>query len=271
MAARGMMYTLKLDGERTLVVALGGIAAFVSRGARMTCKAWKTYEAFTYDGITVYDTEYVPGLGYAAIDVLMINGRLAPEQRTMEWVYGCMVSKAEEARDLGIYVRKYGTLIDPVRELRLIPAVADGLMAIDQDSTNSRKLKVVKSVELVVSEDGSLLSRNGTEVFLEMSKPPNCQEGDIVEVRFRYGSNTPTDDEPPLFASGILSSMFANESNDNNDRRTALVWCRSISAHVNSLAENMVTNKRIIIDVGTGDANYAQDLRCRYPLLVWTG
>lgn len=266
-AALGMLCTQKLDGERALIMVKGSIAFHVSRSASLTVKSFMVVPPeFRTDKIEVYDTEYVPSMGYAIIDVLMIHGKFAPEKRDMGWVIESIRSRVDLCKAIGIFVRQYEVVTDPARQLRSVGKCSDGLIAIDHGSTNCRKLKTVRSVELKVSEDSScLLSRDNTVVFPGLSPPRNFPSGTILEVRFAPSRNPGrvevltiferVDKERPNDNGAIISilrSMGDERENPNNERRAALAWCRQLSRHINKVVESK-EGRPIIMDVGTGD------------------
>lgn len=267
----GFLATHKVDGERMFIVCMGYTAFAIRRDTSMAVRFWFCLREDVASGlndITIIDVEYTSTGDFVIIDILRTsNGKYADHNRTMEWVSNQVVFHSNLLNELGVYVREYW-VIDTDNNINSdTNNIVDGIVAINPGDIAARKIKSTKSTELQVSPNGSsFLSADGTEVFLGLRPPEGSRTGEIFEVRFTVTANdriNVTDvfrrvdkikaNSNIVVNDIITSSVSTGRNDDSNERRRALLWCKSVSRYINKLVESIDTPKPIIIDVGSGD------------------
>lgn len=269
----GFIFTNKVDGERRWLVVCGYAGYVVRRSRLLNVCGWYPLQPPRDLGVQepiVVDCEYTPARGLVFIDMLTdASGQLAPPDRTAAWAFGEYVAVKRLYTDLPVYLREYYQTPGEVRPTPgILEELSDGIVAIHVDSTSARKIKTIKSVELVVSdaERGTLETSDGTIVFDSIKLPEGIDTGNIVEVRFEPDGNTgnvtvhdcfrrvdKTKANSSVAVAHILDACIESKNDDQNDRRRALLWCNSLKTHINTTAETLNSPQAIIIDVGTGD------------------
>ena len=160
----GASYTPKVDGERVYVLLFRGMMHVFSKGKgnnHVGCKPLERQLGF--DGPVVMNAENTVSHGMFLIDMLTwANGETAPRERDCNW----FVQEAERVKgvvgDTGVRVKPYTSyLLQAEKISRCCPYPTYGVIAMWPGTTTSRKMKLEKSIGLVVSEGAPLAHRMG--------------------------------------------------------------------------------------------------------------
>jgi hypothetical protein len=164
------------------------------------------------------------------------------------------------------YPRRYFNTNDgAVQYCDTLSVPCDGTIAVRDGSTEILKVKAIKSLELLVTDDMMLVTSNGTMVM----KCPNVHafdSGDIVEIRFVMNNTMDSIIVSDMFkrvdkaaanddtaVSNIIQSSIVSTTPSDNERRVALLWCNELRRLLQRKAVEMQPTKSIILDIGTGD------------------
>lgn len=263
------MFTAKVDGERCWLLFHGNVVYHCNARFSSTVTRWMWCWTASSNIVTnaVVDCEYVAGIGYYVIDILQtVSGAIAPLQRDIPWVQEEFSRINQVWPESPILIRQYfDTAMHATAYAESMPAPTDGLVAIRNGSTETLKVKPIKSIELELAEGGVLSTSDGVTVA-KIQDGHRYAVGDIVEVRFTIDPASDnvvvhdvferTDKRKANDASAV-SNVFATASAsitpDDSERRAALLWCNSLRSHVHMLARTYKSCNSIIIDVGTGD------------------
>lgn len=263
----GYVFTSKPDGERMWLVRYGSIWYACKPGMRNGFKLWFWCgtPAVESDPVVI-DAEYMMSRGFIIIDCLTdSNGKFAPASRNIEWVKHQYALLKQLSKSFPLSIREYfNDFQSALAYSARVMYPVDGVVAIRSDSTEILKIKSVKSMELLASADGLLVTNDGTAVIANPN-PFLFAQGTIVEVRFTLG------DTPDAIAvldtfervdktransneavANIIRSAYHSETPDDNERRAALLWCNDIRSAIVRTAVNRQSSKSIVVDIGSG-------------------
>lgn len=126
------------------------------------------------------------------------------------------------------------------------------------------KIKDTKAVELLLSQDGSLLTADGDTVAVISEYDPSYV-GKIVEVRFTASPNdnhisisdifprtNKTSPNSSEAVENILQSCVQFQSATDAERTMILKWCNTLCKSIVDRALSCNDTKHIILDIGTG-------------------
>ncbi|KAI1906223.1 hypothetical protein LOZ61_006781 [Ophidiomyces ophidiicola] len=192
-------------------------------------------------------------------------GLPSPGIRDVEWIVTQYYKLMERRPGISVQLRRYfNSHEDAMRYSKMSAYPTDGTVAIRNGSTEILKIKSLKSMELVLSDDGYLLTGDGSKV-VKCPAPCRFNGGDILEIRFivsqlnrgieiydifkRIDKTIANSD---IAVSNIVRSGITATTPDDNERRVALLWCNDIRREIAERAVSRQSNKSIVVDVGTG-------------------
>lgn len=270
------LITSKPDGQRCLVVRLGIVWAYFTSDVRADLIGWivsnhPSHEMKCGAVGAVMDAELMLGQSPVFIDLLQRDdGSQMPENRRVAEVIATAreVPGVEEAVQFRSY---FSSLVEAESYCLKAGYPCDGMVAISKDGVEMKKLKPHKSIELRHAGDGCLVSNEGTTVVtIEAAKRFDLDA--IIEVRFQADVLGPTH---KVRVGLTCSDMFersdktkANstevciqiiklaaglQSGPSMVRRLCMLWCCKVKEHVLRTALTMCKDKRVIIDLGSGN------------------
>lgn len=263
------MFTAKMDGERCWMVLHGKVWYQCRPRCAGDVSKWWWCDVTTDNsiGVVVVDCEYVASHGYYVIDFLTsATGVAAPVLRDLSWAYGEFAALQRRCGKLPFELRSYFDLASSAAAYAMsVLCPTDGLVAIRNTSTETLKVKDVKSIELKHAGGGNMISGED-EFIMTVPEATVFSVGSIIEFRITVDSNTHDMKVHDMFRrvdklaanskdaiSNIVSSAMLLPSSDNSDRRTALLWCNSLRSEVHRRIRVMKSNRTIILDIGSGD------------------
>jgi len=265
---RGASYTPKVDGERVYVVVFSGMMHVFakSRGyPHIGCRALNKQLKQGYTAVV--DAENTVSHGIFFIDMLTDSaGRLSPRERDYKWSVQELQKLQELSDGIPVKVKPYThSLLEAEGLSRSALYPTDGVIALWPGTTTSRKMKLEKSIELLVGSGGSLRTSDGDEVFDYVEVPRGIGEGDIAEVRFKLCTNGRDVASKPVFrrtdkatanstsaVMAVLSSFGSVRRDNETRRREVLMWCESLKQHLIRSALEKRGSRRVVLDIGTG-------------------
>lgn len=262
----GHKFTCKPDGQNTWLFWIGNIWYKFNPRCKGGVKGWIWTDAYS-NTITAINVEDMISYGYIVIDCFTNeDGDIANSSRDINWVVATTNAIINKNTQLPISLREYFNDYESALEYNskvLYPT--DGIVAIRNGSTEILKIKPVKSIELMITEDYKLVTSDGTPVIdCPDYIVPLYNPGSILEIRFdisrsntirifdiferRDKDNANSDNA----VSNIIRSAYKLLTPDDNERRIALLWCNNLRKHLYLLASSCKSAKNIIVDIGTG-------------------
>ena len=262
------LFAPKPDGERMWLTRIGMVWLYSRR------LLGHTVVGFEVDSRPLDCAEYGPiidveiMLGYPQILIEILvdeQGVLSPLSRTVQWIEE-LFSRMSATRFpflRRLHVRSFQNTVDATKEsLSNVPYPTDGVVAVARDGVDMAKLKITKSVELIVAENSILRTSDGSALF---GLPPHHSfpEGSIVEVRFSIVNSSLNIHEVFLRSDkrtansheavrSIIDSSFPRLAGDAT-RILVWRWSNEIRDLLYGRCTDMDSEKRIVLDIGTGD------------------
>ncbi|KAL4766724.1 hypothetical protein BDW60DRAFT_201919 [Aspergillus nidulans var. acristatus] len=261
------LFTSKPDGQRVWLIWYGNVWYMCNPKCKDGINKWKwtkSYHSTTTP--VVVDAEYVLSRGFIVIDFLTdVEGQPSPGIRDVEWLVSQYYKLIEQQPGIDIQLRKYfNKHEDALKYSAASMYPTDGTIAIRNGSTEILKIKSFKSMELVLTNDGYLLTSDGSKV-IKCPVPNKFNTGDIIEIRFIVLQPSKSIEIHDVFkrtdktmansdtaVSNIIRSGISVNTPDDNERRVALLWCNDIRREIAERAVRRQSNKSIVVDVGTG-------------------
>ncbi len=267
-------FSSKPDGERMWLVKCGSTWLYCRRllGFRI--------ESFFIDSTLrpvddlvvslVIDVEVMWGFPSILIDILVTpEGGRAPYDRTIPWIQETITSLVRTETYLqSVYVRPFfQTLSEAQLYVDSVQYPTDGIVAISASGTDMKKIKPIRSVELVLNEDMTLSTKNGTKYF-RLNSNDSFEVGSIIEIRFsivdsriniesyflRFDKKTPNDDEA---MTSILESAITPKS-ENMTRNIVWRWSNKLRFYIYNFTNQFRPEKNIILDIGSGSGQSSE-------------
>ena len=263
----GHKFTCKPDGQNTWLIWIGHIWYKFNPRCKGGIKSWTWTSTSNDNNAIVINVEDMASYGYIIIDCFTDeNGNIADSSRDINWVINTIKNIMKNNREFPISIREYFDNYDhAVSYCDRVLYPTDGIVAIRDGSTEILKIKPIRSVELMLAENYTLVTSESTPVL----KCPDYillthKVGSILEIRFEMPKSniikvldvferTDKDNANSNNAvSNIIRSACKLLTADDNERRIALLWCNNLRKDLYLLASNHKSNKNIIIDIGTG-------------------
>lgn len=264
----GYLYTTKPNGERIWIVRIGLVWMGTRRLTGHLTVFWTIDGSIERSAMSTIgpciDVELMHLHPPIFIDVLMNEtGQASSQQRNIEWSLAEVVRLQQLFDYLSIlHVRRYFESLDEAEDYRVHCGYpTDGLVAIHKSGTDMFKIKAVKSIELLLSENGKLLTEEGTEL-LQIESPVPYKTGSVVEVNFEVIDNQMkihghffrpdkrTANKLDVVGMIVESAIPPRESDILRNRLWR--WSNMVRTSLYKKAHRMCHNKQIVIDVGTG-------------------
>ncbi len=260
-------FTSKPDGQNMWLIWIGNIWYKFNPKCRNGVRGWMWTDTNNSSGIVALSVEDMASYGYIIIDCFTNeNGDIANSTRDINWVIDTANAILKVNTDLPLVIREYFSDYETaLKYTKSLSYPSDGVVAIRNGSTEILKIKPLRSIELLLTEDYRLVTSDDTDIIecpdhiKALYKP-----GSIVEIRFMM-SNLHTLNVIDMFirsdkvnansdnaVSNIVRSACKVLTPDDNERRIALLWCNNLRKHLYNMAVNVKSNKNIIIDIGTG-------------------
>lgn len=274
---KGAYYTPKVDGERVYVLIFSGVMHVFAKSKgypHIGCRP--LLKMIHRTSPVVIDAENTVSHGILLIDMLTDHGgKPSPRERDYKWSLDQMERLQNAGEGIPIKVKPYsGSLLEAEEMSRSALYPTDGVIALWPGTTTSRKMKLEKSIELLVGQNNGLYTSDGDVVFSDAGIPTGVHQGDIVEVRLKLCSNGKDVTSKPIFkrvdkvkANGtsavmaVLSSFSSVRRDDETRRREVLMWCDSLKQHLINSALERKGSRKVVIDVGTGTGQSLDILR----------
>lgn len=276
-------FTWKPDGERYWLVRYGSVWFYSRRLLSGRIAGWHVSDRLVKCSKAgpILDVEVLIGHDPILIDYLVDpNGRALPSTRRLKE----MVTRFSEIADIcpSIHVRAYKSKRSKVTFERYpVTYPVDGVVGVHTETMTTVKLKEVKSVELRLEADGSLVTAEGHKVAdtdihrtyepgniieLRLSIDQSCGETVVEEVLLRTDK---TSANSTVAYENTLSTL--TEAPDSLERTQVLNWCNSVRSRVHKLAANRKGGGRVVVVIGAGDGqeavDYSEDKAITYLLL----
>lgn len=279
----GYSYTWKPDGERFWYIRYGTIWLFSRRLLSGSITGWNLENSVRVANKIgpVLDVEVMIGHDPILIDVLVLDSGLTTSPtRSLRDVLDAYYS----IEDIGvpIHVREYyNKESDVYKSKDSLTYPVDGVVGIQDGSMTIIKLKTTKSIELVLDEQGGLLTSDN--ISIAKSKLQDIYEpGSIIELRITKERNDSglSIDEIVLRTDktkanshkvclDILHTML--DKPETLERRKALVWCNAVRNKLHQIAAGPSERGRVVLDIGAGDgqevSDYSNDPNVTYMLV----
>jgi hypothetical protein len=272
-------YAPKADGERIWLTRIGIVWVLTRRLKDHEIKAWYIDESIDIMSATGYgpiiDYEFLLGPKDIFIDVLMDeHGKVSSERRNLLNIE----LKMQELYTMfpilkRIDIRSFRDTIDEAqRDCESVTYPTDGVVGITHNTVDMIKIKSIKSMELRVSEHTILVSDDGTAIC-EFDNEHGYADGTIVEVGFQVIDKKINivhffirpDKLKANSSTAIYDIIASGSSKLSSDTIRTAIWrySNSIRSDIYERAHSIKSDKRLILDIGTGDGqsidNYIKD------------
>lgn len=273
----GYVFTSKPDGERMWLVRYGlfwyGFSFKLSKD--LVKWWWGDNPGPPTKRHIVMDTEYVANYGFIFIDSLTHeDGTTVPAVRGIEYSLDIVNKVQALYPDNPVKIRTYFDDAKAALEYSLSREYpTDGVLAIRNGSTETLKVKSVKSVELLLESDGSLVTADGDAVA-KLDSFQQHSVGEVIEVRFtakegdttinvidmfpRSNKTTPNSTEA---VTNILRSCVEPKSGSDKERIMVVRWCNALCSLIIERAMKCDNTKHIVLDIGTGSGQSLDRLK----------
>lgn len=261
-------FSTKPDGERFWLTRIGIVWILSRRLINHNIIAWYIDNTISLNQSNhhgpIIDIEMLIGHAPILIDVLMDeNGNICSNDRNRDsmWI------KFHQLQNIFPYLRSVharefvATKALAQAQCNTVDYPTDGIVALPYDGVDMIKLKSVKSIELSVSDDNLLTSADGRAMF-QFIEDTNFSIGSIIEIRLSISNHTSEihdilirSDKMSANTSDAISSILDSTSDILSDTavRTRINrWSDKIRSHLYSEAHKIKSDKRIILDIGTG-------------------
>jgi hypothetical protein len=264
----GCKKSVKPDGERMWLSRSGVVWLFSRRLLGHEIVTWVTDKSIDPDLIhssgPCIDVEVMYNHPNILIDVLVDEvGNISKQQRTLSWIESKMLELQEMFQYLmTIELREWFDTVEEAEKYReLCTYPTDGVVAVQQDSTDMFKIKSVKSMELRVQGD-KLLTDEGIEL-VKFEGDHGYSEGSIVEVRFNskdgqlslleHFLRTDKVSANKMSAIQMILQSLSSSDSPNVLRNQLWRWSNMLRTMLYNRAIRMCKDKHIIMDIGTGE------------------
>jgi hypothetical protein len=265
---RGAIYSPKVDGERAYVVVYKGVAHVFSKGKGYAHIGWRILEK-EHDSHkpVVVDVENTLSYGCFFIDMLTDRkGNMSPKTRDYGWSLKEILWLRQKLNiEFITFKPYYNTLKEAEASCSSFLCPTDGVVALWEGDTTARKMKQERSIELLLRENGDLVSSDGDVVIEAAPVPIGIEPGSIVEVRFKLNKDGSSIMSRQLFkrtdkvgansssaVSSVLESFSCVSRSDETRRRNVTMWCDSLRSSLVKEAVNKCGDRKVIMDVGSG-------------------
>jgi hypothetical protein len=277
----------KPDGERMWITRIGMVWVYSRRLVRHSIIGWFVDDSIVASahnniGPTI-DVEIMMGHGPIIIDVLLDeHGTISQEHRPLQWVSDTQTRLCNLFSYIRtIHQRQFRSTVSQAQmDCDIAPYPSDGIVAIPKLGSDMVKLKGVKSIELILHDDMVLRTSDDVALF-RIKNRSNYQVGSIIEVRFTIEEcecivHEIFERPDKVTANSIEAVRSVIESSitrlSDNVIRTALWrWSNNIRGEIYSRAHAMNMDRRIIMDIGTGDGQsldvHIRSSQCSYILV----
>lgn len=261
-------FSTKPDGERFWLTRIGIVWILSRRLINHSIIGWYIDNSISLDQTShhgpIIDIEMLIGHPPILIDVLMDeNGNICSNDRNRDSIW----IKFHQLQNIFPYLRSVharefvSTKALAQGQCNTVDYPTDGIVALSHDGVDMIKLKSVKSIELSVSDDNLLTSADGKAMF-QFTEDTNFGIGSIVEIRLSISNHTfeihdilMRSDKITANTSDVISSIVDSTSDILSDTavRTRINrWSDKIRLHLYSEAHKIKSDRRIILDIGTG-------------------
>lgn len=261
-------FSVKPDGQRLWMTRIGSSWLFSRRLDRHSICGWKIQDCndqLNFVG-PIIDIEFVVGFGCILIDVLMDeDGKITNHQRNL----GTITRLFTHLQDIYpllsmVHVRPfYDTYDETVQYGTHVSYPTDGIVAISNSGTDMFKIKIERSMELQLMQDGTLCTSDNNHLFSsnynQIYEPDSILElrfvleDDAIKINniFRRSDKTKANDTKAV--DNIIQSFIKPSDDTANIIRTAVWrWSNNLRSSIYELAHKQLGDKHVILDIGTG-------------------
>lgn len=281
------LFSTKPDGERMWISRVGMVWFYSRRHLSHEIIGWEIDPTITWDLISSYgpiiDTEMMISHNPIVIDVLAdVDLDIDRIKKDPEEVLHRFKELSVIFQYLStMHVRRLLTNLRDAEEYRSsVPYPTDGVVALAKTGMDMYKIKSIKSIELRIIDDGSLLTEDGIALF-RIQNNNLYEAGSIVELRVKIHGNKidvcdslPRPDKVKANSSDVVRTIIMSSFNNVSDNvvRTLLWrWSNELRLQLYERAQNSSPGKRIILDIGSGDGQaseaYTKSDDCSYILI----
>jgi hypothetical protein len=264
----GCKMSVKPDGERLWLMRSGVVWTMSRRLLGHEIILWITDRcidrASPYSLGPCVDIEFMYMHSPILIDILLDeSGTLSQQQRTLDWIQMKLIELQKLFSYLDIIqVREWFDNIHDAELYRLTCRYpTDGVVAIQRDNTDMFKIKSIKSVELRV--DGNTLVSDEGIPLIELDGHHGYTNNSIVEVRLNSKDSklhllehflrTDKVSANKMNAIEMILQSLSSADSPNILRNQLWRWSNMLRTVLYNRASRMSVEKRIIMDVGTGE------------------
>lgn len=281
------LFSTKVDGERIWLTRVGIVWVYSRRLLRHSIIGWEIDQTISPNNGHTYgpviDIELMIGHDPILLDVLMdSDGELSPGTRNISWIYNQFDSLVESFPYLKKVFKRRFRRRKQLAELDSQNASypTDGTVALPLNGIDMMKLKPIKSVELMLYDDGILMSAEEVPIF-RIEKYNHYTIGKIYEVRFIIESGKcnihsiePRPDKTKANDMTAIDSIL--ESSITRLPKDAVrieLWRWSAQVREEVYRQGLKSNpgRRIVLDIGTGDGqssdSYIKSSDCSFILI----
>lgn len=279
----GFLYSWKPDGERYWLVRYGRVWLFVKRLLSGMVAGWLT-PGLTANSTTigaVLDVEVLMYHPSILLDVLALDdGSITSAVRSLHYVLESF--RNMDSKNLPVSVKTYYRTVSELTSADPNPLYpTDGIVGVEDGTTDIIKIKSIKSIELRLGAGGELTSEDG-KVIATSNYNTVYSAGSIIEIRVeRDGSSGDISivdavlrtDKVKANTSGVCGEIVRTmgEMPDSLARRRAVAWCNDVRRKLHRIASRSTGGGRVILDIGAGDgqaiSDYIADSGASYILL----
>lgn len=261
-------FSVKPDGQRLWMVRIGSSWLFSRRLDKHSICGWMIQDQTDQHNFVgpIIDIEFVVGFGCILIDVLMDEyGKITSDQRNLNTITRLFNHLRETYPLLSmVHVRPfYDTYDETIKYAGHISYPIDGIVAISNSGTDMFKIKTERSMELQLTDDGTLCTSDNNHLF-SSNYNEIYETGSILELRFvleddnikinnvfRRSDKTKANDTKAV--DSIIQSFIKPSDDTANIIRTAVWrWSNNLRSSIYELAQKQIGDKHVILDVGTG-------------------
>lgn len=267
----GFLFSWKPDGERYWCVRYGSMWLFVRRLLSGKVLGWTVCNSLhrAQGTLAILDVEVMIGYPTILLD-LLCDSRGAPTTATRSTAYVLDEFRSVSLDGLNVVTKQYfSTIAELKRTQGDLEYPVDGIVGIQENSTDIIKLKETKSLELELRDEGLLATCDG-DCIAESGLYAVYEAGSIVEIRVTSAADTAslqvtdvvlrTDKLKANSTSAcvdILSTFGLTP--DPLSRRRALEWCNTVRLRLYETALVMPGGGRVVLDAGSGDGQALAD------------